>query len=256
LTNLRPPGAPDGISVEAVPHAVGYDRARKLWYCDIVVRPGDAYFPFIRLALARYQPHSRSGMELSSVAMAAFQQLAPDRVATLSTVTGFGGRRRRIAVHGKLPGAGTPRPAAGAISVQLQRLVPGGDPDLDWRDTPQGPAPAAGPNAGPLGRRIGSMGSAFHIARNALTVEQRSLVRLGEQLLGAGDFTAVLARPDLVELLLPPLIYEETFQLPLPSGDRLRLLVTERETYSIDAENGGRSLGTRERIVYAAAIEL
>ncbi|MGL4542594.1 MAG: hypothetical protein ACRCUI_08815, partial [Polymorphobacter sp.] len=253
MANLRPPGVPDGLFVHAVPHAVGYDPTRALWYCDIVVRPGEAYFPFIRLALARYQPHSIGGCELSSVAMAAFQQLAPDRVATVTPVDGsFQERGRRIAVYGILPARGFVRPSAGHIRVRLQRLVAGGDPDLDWRDTPQGPVPIPDPQA--RQQQPERVSRAFNMVRSRLTAEQKIMVKTGDKLLDAGDYTAVLANPLLTELMLPPLIHEETVQLPLPDGDRLRLLVTETELYSTERPEGGRALESRERIVYAAAI--
>lgn len=48
------------IPFTAVGHQVHYDdqHGRKLWYCDIDMDAGEAYFPFVRLALARYQPQS------------------------------------------------------------------------------------------------------------------------------------------------------------------------------------------------------
>src|SRR5690606_39692998 len=47
----------DGATqVVAVGHVVAYDEARQLWYCDIEIDAGPSYFPFVRLALARFQP--------------------------------------------------------------------------------------------------------------------------------------------------------------------------------------------------------
>jgi hypothetical protein len=69
----------------------GYDEERQLWYCDIVIDPGRSYFPFVRLALARYQPKSISwggkdagDVKLSRVVLADFAQLAPDRFASVT----------------------------------------------------------------------------------------------------------------------------------------------------------------------------
>lgn len=46
-------------TVAVAGHAVHFDEKRKLWYCDIELEAeGRNYFPFVRLALARYQPHS------------------------------------------------------------------------------------------------------------------------------------------------------------------------------------------------------
>src|SRR5205823_702893 len=53
--------------VDIAPHDVFYDDKRRLWYCDIEVNWGAAYWPFIRLALARYQPVSLDSAHLSNV---------------------------------------------------------------------------------------------------------------------------------------------------------------------------------------------
>jgi len=59
------------------------DPARQLWYCDIEMDPGTAYFPFVRLALARYQVNSVPRAHLSPVVLADFAQLVPDRSCSL-----------------------------------------------------------------------------------------------------------------------------------------------------------------------------
>ena len=53
------------VRVDVAGHAVEYDPVRDLWYSDVIVDFGLAYTPMIRLALARYQPDSVSGVELS-----------------------------------------------------------------------------------------------------------------------------------------------------------------------------------------------
>jgi hypothetical protein len=80
-------------------HEVYFDVGRALWYSDIEIDNGDSYYPFVRLALARYQPHSLDGAHLSRIAMTDFMQLAPDRTAEVMvgpsaagiTVRGYGG---------------------------------------------------------------------------------------------------------------------------------------------------------------------
>ena len=52
------PGEPGTPAVDVAPHLVHYDEERRLWYADVGGGPGPAYTPFIRLALARYQPIS------------------------------------------------------------------------------------------------------------------------------------------------------------------------------------------------------
>ena len=59
------------------------DVGRQLWYCDIDMDPGTAYFPFVRLALARYQVNSVHGAHLSPVVLADFAQLVPERTASV-----------------------------------------------------------------------------------------------------------------------------------------------------------------------------
>ncbi|MDZ4744666.1 MAG: hypothetical protein SGJ05_01540 [bacterium] len=65
-----------------------YDEKRKLWYCDIEIDPGKSYFPFIRMALCRLQPHSLADSTtghdvfVSRIALSDFCQIAPDRKAT------------------------------------------------------------------------------------------------------------------------------------------------------------------------------
>ena len=91
---------PGTCRVVVAAHDVFWSPERKLWYCDIEIDAGDAYFPFVRLALARYQPHSVDGAHLSRVVMTDFIQLAPDRTAELTvsgsvagiTVSGLSGR--------------------------------------------------------------------------------------------------------------------------------------------------------------------
>ena len=75
---------PAGIQFTVVGHAVHFDITRNLWYCDISVNPHNTYFPFIRLALVRYQPHSIIGAHLSPVVLADFAQLSPDRTASIT----------------------------------------------------------------------------------------------------------------------------------------------------------------------------
>ncbi|MBC8145756.1 MAG: hypothetical protein H7X80_09220, partial [bacterium] len=76
-----------GETVNVVGYTPGYDEDRKLWYCDIEVDAGPAYYPFIRLALARFQPNSVPNAHLSRVVMTDFAQLAADRAASITFTT-------------------------------------------------------------------------------------------------------------------------------------------------------------------------
>lgn len=78
----------DKLKITAVAYPVEFDQERKMWYADFALNHGKMYFPFVKLALARYQPHSvrKGGTDvcLSSVVMADYIQLVPERLATLT----------------------------------------------------------------------------------------------------------------------------------------------------------------------------
>lgn len=69
-----------------------FDEVRRLWYCDVEMATHGAYYPFVRLALARFQPNSvretvggvPRDCSLSRVLLADFVQLAPGRTATIT----------------------------------------------------------------------------------------------------------------------------------------------------------------------------
>ena len=68
--------------VDVVGYEPQFDAARNLWYCDILLDPATAYFPMVRLALVRFQPHSIAGVHISPVVLADFVQLVPHRHVT------------------------------------------------------------------------------------------------------------------------------------------------------------------------------
>jgi hypothetical protein len=100
LTLEWPPGF-GNIPISVAGHSVGYDVDRQLWYCDIELDSGVAYFPFIRLALARYQPKSLPDAHLSRVVLADYVQLVPDRAASIA-FDGFDPTLLQLAVTGVL----------------------------------------------------------------------------------------------------------------------------------------------------------
>ena len=73
---------PGGV-VDVAGYEPEYNGDRQLWFCDIELDTGQSYFPFLRLALARYQPESLPGLELSRVVRADFVQLPADRSAAV-----------------------------------------------------------------------------------------------------------------------------------------------------------------------------
>ena len=61
-----------------------FSEERGLWFVDVAFDPGSAFWPFVRLAVARYQPDSLEGLHLGPITPCDFAQLVPGRTATLS----------------------------------------------------------------------------------------------------------------------------------------------------------------------------
>ncbi|MEN0072560.1 MAG: hypothetical protein AAGC63_16395, partial [Propionicimonas sp.] len=126
--------------VTVVGHTPRFDPGRGLWYCDIDVSAGLSYTPFIRLALARYQPASIPGAHLSRVVVADFAQLVPQRTASYTRGAGW----VSVSVAGPAGYSEAARALLGdptteyglrlsrRVTVQLQRRGVASDPDLDW----------------------------------------------------------------------------------------------------------------------------
>jgi hypothetical protein len=120
------------FTVAVAGHAVKFDgverthAGRKLWYCDIDIDAGNAYFPFIRLALARFQPKSVRGAHLSRVVLADFVQLTADRSASIS-FDGADATSLTVAVCGPAPRDPPAGPASRVIAtVEVKSLDPAG----------------------------------------------------------------------------------------------------------------------------------
>jgi hypothetical protein len=134
--------------VDVAPHDVAYDKARGLWYCDIEIEIGRSYFPFIRLALARYHPRSLPGAHLSQVVLAEFAQLHPDRTLSVTTVRGNPRARRltlsgpvhtRSSVANEYEFFGIPFAEGlleNVVELTVERRQPGVDTDLGWVPAP------------------------------------------------------------------------------------------------------------------------
>ncbi len=147
----------EGVSLASAPgrvHVVGYpvafDEASQLWYSDVTVNTNsETYAPFVRLALARYQPHAIPDAKLSSVVTADFAQLTPSRAATV-TVDPYHPRRLRVTVSGVAPSGPAPtiqgtqpnNPAKQptVVSITVQERRPGLTSDLAWHDAAMGTA--------------------------------------------------------------------------------------------------------------------
>ena len=222
-TGLTLDELPSNVTVVVAAHEVYFDRARKLWYCDIEINSGNSYFPFVRLALARIQPHSLPSAHLSRVVMTDFIQLAPDRTAEVVLspgtaaimVRGFSGRNHVADVSPypfmdpELFGPGMAPNTT--MRVALEQRVPGVPGDLGWER---------------VAREIelSAAASGFHVT-----------------------WTGTIQ--------LPPNVDDTT-------GD-YRLLITEAETFLRDYPIAGDPMVSislrdfvRERVVYADTFEI
>ena len=112
------------------------DHARQLWYCDIEMDPGIAYFPFVRLALARYQVNAIPGAHLSPIVLADFAQLVPDRIASVA-VNPSNPTKAMVSVTGVIGQAPPARTPLVEVTVeQFNPTLPGA---LGWSPVPNVP---------------------------------------------------------------------------------------------------------------------
>jgi hypothetical protein len=134
LTPLELQGQLIPPTVVAVGHAVHFNSDRGLWYTDVELDIGNAYAPFVRLAVARYQPNSVDSTHLSKVVRIDCLQLASSRTATI--VTGGG------TVGVTVTGPSAPNlyglnqngavPSAGHLLVATVDSRPSGSGELSW----------------------------------------------------------------------------------------------------------------------------
>ena len=124
-----------GESVFALGYEVAHDPGRDLLWCDIAIDPApDSYFPMVRLALARYQPDSVPGCELSPVVLTDFVQIPPERTVTVSPDPAPD--TFRVSVQGFSP---IPAPFIALVRVSVEQRIAGiADADLGWMPVPDG----------------------------------------------------------------------------------------------------------------------
>jgi hypothetical protein len=189
-----------GSQVLVAGHDVDFDASKKLWYADIKVDIPPAYWPFIRMALARYQPHSITDAHLSRVTLADFTRLSPDRLASVvQTNNGFAVDASVVGISYQSVrslfnpfGDHTPLTKAGPgrMVVIPETRDPGiPDPDLGWKPL-QGPVTLS-PHAlqdGLTRWGPGSMKFGFKIGSKPLR-----LVFLEREDFGGGDTRLVYA---------------------------------------------------------------
>ncbi|WHT18829.1 hypothetical protein N8J89_37960 [Crossiella sp. CA-258035] len=145
-------GGPATVDVVAVQPE--FDADKGLWFADVDLDPGvpTAYFPLLRLAVARYQPHSVTGLELSSIVLAEFTQLVPARTLLAEETADSIRLTLRGAATADALGAkaGAELAAAAAsrrvrVSVQVKRST---EEEFDWRQVATGELTCVADGAG------------------------------------------------------------------------------------------------------------
>jgi hypothetical protein len=278
VTGLQPP-SPKGTSgfVEIAPHDVFYDAERRLWYCDIEVEAGNVYFPFLRLALARYQPISTPKAHLSNVVLADIIALTPDR--WLNVTPAESGGTVRVAVFGARPDESsahheaersvaisvinvltgtveTREPVDTArstvVEVWVEELDPRWGEDFGWRRSSsavilQGvPRPEAGPP------ELVQLESVF--GRSILAAE-----RLDPAAPTSPAERARLTPAQVGNFIsLWQTLWDGDVTLPVGSGARQRLVIAEYEEYLVDDAHPYDKTPTRKgrRLVFVEHVEL
>lgn len=273
-------------TVDVAPHDVLYDEVRQLWYCDIEINFGLSYFPFVRLAVARYQPVSVSGAALSEIVPVDFISLAPDRWLTVSksandasrTVTVFGHGYSESSGHAEVakivgPFESTNTPAAvsstSVVEVWVERLHPERGEDFGWLREPGAvvtratdstlppfvitppPPIVVRPNPNPV------------IVRPPVTPGRGSLqpqIR-PDIVRPSPDPTIFTEGPiDFTPGLFSPVIWEGTVTLGpnSPPDARYRIVVAEYEEYLVDDETPYDAIPTAKgrRVVFVEHVEM
>jgi len=110
--------------VDVVGYEPEFDPQRKLWFCDILLDPKFTYFPMVRLALVRYQPHSLKGAHISNVALTDFVQVVPHRDVRYDTTDL---NKVKISVEGPAPAPAT----SFMVRIEEKSDVGAGD-ELGW----------------------------------------------------------------------------------------------------------------------------
>jgi len=132
----KPEPSPGVYRVGVAGYKPEYDKDRGLWYCDIEIDFGASYFPFIRMALVRYQPISVENAHLSHVVWADFAQLTPDRTAAV-VYDPRNPKRIDLAVAGLTYQASKAASGPSIMEVTVEAKPVGADGDLGWVPVPE-----------------------------------------------------------------------------------------------------------------------
>lgn len=132
---------PGNPAVWVLAYEPEFSLERGMWFVDVALDPGTAFWPFVRLAVARLQPSSLPGLHLSPVVRCDTVPLPPERIATVARPDD---RHVRVVVTGPIGVPGglpteVPRPgflqllaASRTMRARLERRLPAVGTDLGW----------------------------------------------------------------------------------------------------------------------------
>lgn len=274
VTNLQHPGlkiADPQALVEVAPHDVFFDPERQLWYCDIEVNFGTSYFPFIRLALARYQPGALSGAHLSSVVLADFMPLVPDRWLNVSQTASERTKHVRVfghtyedssshqeAIHAPamsvehIDGTFSTLQAphveeSSVVEVWVERLDTALGEDFGWVRETDAVVQKSGE---------GTFLPEISVRPNVVA---RSKAR-AMKLLKHREYAAMVDEKLLSHIYVTPVLWDGSVTIPqAPGGQtRYRLVIAEYEEYLVDDAYPYDKIPTRKerRLVFVEHVEL
>ena len=263
-----------GGVVDVAPHDVFYDETRQLWYCDVEIGTGAAYFPFIRLALARYQPTSSPNAHLSGIVLSDIIAVTPDRWLNVTPASDT--RSARVALFGvgydessghreasKAPSSVRIDPATGLIEmvapasvagrtvveVSLERFDPRRGEDFGWQRVDNALVTQRLPQAATQSLAAVTLQSLFGSAAAAIDHAKATTPVSRETQLTQSHITDRLS--------LWNTLWEGDVGLP-DDGSRYRLVVAEYEEYLVDDTRPYDTTPTQKgrRIVFIEHVEL
>lgn len=119
---------PQSGNTAIVSYVPEYDPATRRWFCDVELDTGGAYFPFVRLALIRFQEDSVGGAQISPIVVADPVQTLPDRTLIVEK----GPQLWRISLTGPAYIGSETTPPARVFARWEQRTAQIADEDLGW----------------------------------------------------------------------------------------------------------------------------
>jgi len=222
-----------------------YDEKSQRWFVDVDLHDTSTLWPFVRLAVARFQPSAIDGCSLSTPTLTSWVQPLPSRTLTVSrpdrrrvqvTVTGTVNWLRDASnvteLTGELISEDSPTGAAAARAARLQqsRVVratvqrkPAGGGDLDWE----------------------SESSTLLVAT---TVEETGQLR--------ATWTGSVHLPDQSGTDAGDALGYPPLRRPGGTGSQWRVLVEEHELLDADSQRPGQDVRIVPRLVYAGEVAL